>query len=540
LQQKQNSTNNIEEKTVLLKSFFNENNKVGNKTPTEILDIILHNLLSNPYSFDYSEVLKKISVQLRISYIVATLHLASMKVNTTQSSHLSMSCYDSEYKKVLKITNTFCLKEKVDFKVFIKTKVARKSNHDDEDKNTTTTDVIENFPIEKIVHQVYEKYILAYPYSSFFQYFKPSITNNNNNNNIEEKKSITLIIIQNNETENEKDIENTVWQTLENYFLELNNNQYSINEIKSFFEVIIQTAVKCVAYKPGDRFGLRNLKHKFVKNRETHDGILKSTLPIVHSFFSHLYNYLFTTGNEPEEKKIYENVDIDYNGENENLDHILQEEGVYHGTFSSYVMTEDSSQLYLISAGHRIAPNARIVVKIPPNQIKKDINYFDGYDLDDDYHFHSAVCGLYFTDKQAFRLCYNYTNLLQLYENTQEIIDFRFPQIFAISDVSIFYVFDNKKKIIPNKNFINNEDYLNKIHHPIKNTTFPTFNFEKNCLGIVNFDIYDKESNTHKKGQLNVIGYGHFQYVISMMHCYEIFYIAEYIIVGGEIVGGEY
>jgi hypothetical protein len=47
-----------------------------------------------------------------------------------------------------------------------------------------------------------------------------------------------------------KIIENCVWQTLRNLFLEIESQFCFIEEIKSFFfEVIVKTSLKCVIYK---------------------------------------------------------------------------------------------------------------------------------------------------------------------------------------------------------------------------------------------------------------------------------------------------
>jgi hypothetical protein len=161
--------------------FFNENNKVGSKTPTQILDVIIHNILSNPFDFDYTKELKHIDIELRKNYALNSLdfshtHYSSLR---TSNSPVHINCSESVYEKVLKVMNSFCLKKNVDFNIIVeKNEVESKSNHFEMITVPTIT-------IEETVQKLFEKYILIYPYTSFYHYCK--FIKNSSNNNMKKK-----------------------------------------------------------------------------------------------------------------------------------------------------------------------------------------------------------------------------------------------------------------------------------------------------------------------------------------------------------------
>jgi hypothetical protein len=128
-----------------------------------------------------------------------------------------------------------------------------------------------------------------------------------------------------------------------------------------------------------------------------------------------------------------------------------------------------------------------------------------------------------------FEVRYNYVDLKQTFRNNRNFSENRFPPIFSISDVSVFKLKNilNNTKITINKNIINNVDYLDKIHYPIKKTVLPNKNFEKNCLGKGKFIKVEFKTNKKMKGKLKIIGYGHQIYVINAIGCFEISFIAK-------------
>ena len=167
-------------------------------------------------------------------------------------------------------------------------------------------------------------------------------------------------------------------------------------------------------------------------------------------------------------------------------------------------------------------------------------NIVEVFVTDEDCIYVTAVCGSFFDEHQIFEVRYNSTNLKQTFENNRILSESRFPTVFSIADVSIFKMKNTEdKKITILKNFINNKDYLDRIHYPIRNAAFPNKNFEQSCLGLVDFEIFNLLSNSCKKGQLNIIGYGHRQYTINGLSCFEILYIAKLVVGSPEVVEGD-
>jgi hypothetical protein len=198
----------------------------------------------------------------------------------------------------------------------------------------------------------------------------------------------------------------------------------------------------------------------------------------------------------------------------------LKKKGFYISTFSGYVTTKDLKEIFIVSAGI-----------VNPSNFKE---------IDPDYSFVNATCGRFFNPKQCYEVRYNYIDLVDTLLNRHRKDYFPLPFVIAIADVSIFKVkTTDDKNVTLIKDFINNEDYLNRIHEPIVNTALPNKNFEKNCLGIVDFEIFNKKLNTIKKGQLNVIGYGHRQYTMERRNCFEILYLAVPAIGSVELVRGD-
>ena len=255
-----------------------------------------------------------------------------MSIVDTIYGPLILSCFESEYEKVLKIANVFCLKKNVDFKIF--TEVGESKS------NFNTYEMAEdNDTIEEIVGKLFMKYIFVYPYSSVFHYYSTTVSKNNDKP-VEIKKSIMLIMIENNETKNEKDIENTVWFTLHEMFLQMKCSRFDFDDVQTFFEIIVKTTTKLVLYKPGDRLLIENKSYIFKKYRNIYDGVLATVLPIMNSFFTRIYNFLFARSEN------YVQSESTSRLENEDRRFFPQKEEIYNAVFSSYVTTQNSNEVF--------------------------------------------------------------------------------------------------------------------------------------------------------------------------------------------------
>jgi hypothetical protein len=196
--------------------------------------------------------------------------------------------------------------------------------------------------IEETVQKLFAKYILIYPYTSFYHYFK-FIKNSSNNN--EEKKSIILIFIENKSTEIENNIENCVLKTLKKMFFKM-NSPFEFDSIKFFFDIIAENIIKCALYVPGDKLVIDNDKFTFRKFRDRHDGETKFAMsklpPMINTFFSRIYYYFFPRGSKNVATGTIKKTNYHENYNN----NVYQEKDTFYYTFSSYVATENSSEFF--------------------------------------------------------------------------------------------------------------------------------------------------------------------------------------------------